>query len=674
LPVQDLDFLINQLIKYIYIGTSSFPIPPLTTTNFDYKSAIKAPDFTTDLSNSSSDLSETTDVEESKREAEICAKIRNYCATCLSNLIKQDCNMTNQRLTRLLPCKTFSSELQNLLVDLKEPYLCIGNYLLEGVKSREECLGILRKDLHESDLLSLLIFEENNKARLSFCKVISVILEVYQNNKTLLALNPDQKLPENQQQIYLSFHNLISIVTLAIFIEDDPSFVCHLLKLLMSILSHPCFVKAGSHALQPILESVLHKFLISYPHDPIYLNTITCYSALVSQTTKHPGFAAIALTPEFNIISYMFNVLKSTSQAMAQNRNCKQNKVSDCTLFTETAQTLSHFPTHYTEFIIEEFDSVIEVLNNCKDLDRKYSAALYKIIEETLKQMNSSDKKIEADDDLEEELNTPNNISLPQQKVLSLYVFLEEMMRNAFESQDAKAIESSLSLLYYINEEAWETHYAKIKIILLSQLLQLNTIPTFKQSLLRLLGKICTFKQFYEYEGFSKMIFEIVTLNYNEKNTNTLIKNSWVLANLCANREACENFSLEINQELLFMSLSYCLSNKEKLTSNGFRALGYFITNNSDETLCKLASMEESPKTEKIIEALKEVYLRPFANSSVKVCWNVCVSLSNILKSFKPEFMNKFFNKEAFINVAKILETKNNYKAQIHCLEVKILN
>jgi len=120
----------------------------------------------------------------------------------------------------------------------------------------------------------------------------------------------------------------------------------------MSILAHPCFVKAGSHALQPILNSILYKFLISYPHDPIYLNTITCYSALVSQATKHPGFAAIALTPEFNIISHLFSVLKSTSEAMAQNRNCKQNKVSDCTLFTETAQALSHFPTHYTEFIM----------------------------------------------------------------------------------------------------------------------------------------------------------------------------------------------------------------------------------------------------------------------------------------------------------------------------------
>ncbi|RZK19807.1 MAG: hypothetical protein EOO43_11505 [Flavobacterium sp.] len=143
-------------------------------------------------------------------------------------------------------------------------------------------------------------------------------------------------------------------------------------------------------------------------------------------------------------------------------------------------------------------------------------------------------------------------------------------------------------------------------------------MPTFKQSLLRLLGKICTFKQFYDHKGFSETIFEIVTLNYNEKNTNTLIKNSWVLANLCANREACENFKLEINQELLFMSLAYCLSNKEKLTSNGFRALGYFITNNSDEVLCQLATME-SPKTQKIVEGLKEVYLRPFANSSVKV-------------------------------------------------------
>ena len=104
-----------------------------------------------------------------------------------------------------------------------------------------------------------------------------------------------------------------------------------------------------------IVLSLTLPLLKSLAHDPIYLNTITCCGALVSQATKHPDFADLALTQEFNIINFLFNVLKNTSEAMMpcnQYKNFKQNKVSDCTVFTETAQVLSHFPIHYTEYIM----------------------------------------------------------------------------------------------------------------------------------------------------------------------------------------------------------------------------------------------------------------------------------------------------------------------------------
>jgi len=97
-----------------------------------------------------------------------------------------------------------------------------------------------------------------------------------------------------------------------------------------------------------------------------------------------------------------------------------------------------------------------------------------------------------------------------------------------------------------------------------------------------------------------------------------MIKNSWVLANLCANFTHFELFSTEENQKILLMSLGYCNSNKEKLISNGFRALGFYIKNNNDELLCKTIEGKDL-EAENIKKALSEVYKKPFSKCSVKV-------------------------------------------------------
>lgn len=150
-----------------------------------------------------------------------------------------------------------------------------------------------------------------------------------------------------------------------------------------------------------------------------------------------------------------------------------------------------------------------------------------------------------------------------------------------------------------------------------------------------------------------------------------MIKNSWVLANLCANLTHFDKFSLAENNEILGMILLYCSSAKEKLVSNAYRALGYFISNNSDQILVELISNAEGgPKT---LQSLREAYLRSFEPFSVKVCWNICVSFSNILKATKTLFMSMFFCEEIIENMRSILLTKNNFKTQIHCIEMLIL-
>lgn len=54
------------------------------------------------------------------------------------------------------------------------------------------------------------------------------------------------------------------------------------------------------------------------------------------------------------------------------------------------------------------------------------------------------------------------------------------------------------------------------------------------------------------------------------------IRNSWTLANVCwIDRGYLEDEYLA--QEMLIISIIYAASNKEKVTSNGLRALGYYL-------------------------------------------------------------------------------------------------
>jgi hypothetical protein len=195
--------------------------------------------------------------------------------------------------------------------------------------------------------------------------------------------------------------------------------------------------------------------------------------------------------------------------------------------------------------------------------------------------------------------------------------FLEKLFCAMFTGENAEFLEYVLNILYYLDEDDWINYYYETKFHLINYIDKLNSTTALKQSLLRMLGKICTFNLFVSEEAFPKLVFKCLKNNILEKNNNIMIKNSWVLANLCANLTKFNEFSLEDIHDFLNMILVYCTSNKEKLISNGYRALGYFISNNSDDILDKLLS--DSTKGEEICKSLREVYIRSFESYSVKV-------------------------------------------------------
>ncbi len=319
----------------------------------------------------------------------------------------------------------------------------------------------------------------------------------------------------------------------------------------------------------------------------------------------------------------------------------------------------------------QNIELLISILEKIQDLEKKYINISFKIIEEIMKYMNeckddNENQEMEMET-LKKEEKTASSETLASQ-ASSFHGFVAGFLNHIFKTSPENT-EHVLDILYYLNEKDWEKHYSEIKEKFIDSLIELNATPSFNQSFLKLLGKACIFPSFMNIERFPKMVSKVILKNIHEKNNNTIIKNSWVLANLCTNCHNFNLFSLEENQELLLLCLSYANSTKEKIVSNGFRALGYYISNHSDQSLCDTLALS-NVNSEKIKASLSDVYLKPFTKCSVKVCWNVCVSLSNILKSFKPNFTQTFFTQDIFFNIAEILTAKNNFKTQIHCIEV----
>ena len=114
-----------------------------------------------------------------------------------------------------------SNEVTKLLEVTKEPLILVNMDYLQKHKKKEAGLDLIREDFSDATLLNLLLFEENNKVRLSICKAISAILDGYHSEKSGA---------DSATQV---FKNLSFGVTIAVLFEDDEAFFNHLLRVII---------------------------------------------------------------------------------------------------------------------------------------------------------------------------------------------------------------------------------------------------------------------------------------------------------------------------------------------------------------------------------------------------------------------------------------------------------
>lgn len=162
-----------------------------------------------------------------RKKDEICSKIRNYCAACLSNVFRQNNKLISQNLASLFPGKAFSNTIEEVLETVKEPLVMTTMDMSAKQKIKNSYLNKIKEEFTESSLVYMLLFEENNKVRLSVCKAISAVLDGCHNEKALLDLDNETN---KNQNIYNMFKNLASCVIISVLVEDDETFFNHLLR------------------------------------------------------------------------------------------------------------------------------------------------------------------------------------------------------------------------------------------------------------------------------------------------------------------------------------------------------------------------------------------------------------------------------------------------------------
>ena len=122
-----------------------------------------------------------------RKKEEVYSKIRNYCAACLSNVLRQNNKLIPQYLTTLLPSRPLSKELDALLQSMTEPLLIASLDYSEKSKRKQAYWEEVKEDFNEASLVNLLLFEENSKVRLSVCKTIAAILDGYYDKSLFIA-------------------------------------------------------------------------------------------------------------------------------------------------------------------------------------------------------------------------------------------------------------------------------------------------------------------------------------------------------------------------------------------------------------------------------------------------------------------------------------------------------
>lgn len=245
-------------------------------------------------------------------------------------------------------------------------------------------------------------------------------------------------------------------------------------------------------------------------------------------------------------------------------------------------------------------------------------------MEEIVRTINRKGFDQEESEMQEQERPTPDKLQgfienqVVEEKALKqVYGFLRNFLEDWLLKQQTEHTQSVLNIIYYFDSEDWQKTFSKFRTLFTEKLLDISANPYNKINLLRALGMLVSYDEFLTDKMFIQNLYKIISIHFKDKTLNIAIKNSWVVANFCANLEKVKNLEQTQVEEIYEMIVEYSLNPKEKILSNGYRALGLFLKNINQEFLKKLFIDAEDHNQR--LKQLREIYMKALPETSPKV-------------------------------------------------------
>eukprot|EP00347_Sterkiella_histriomuscorum_P021491 403333793 len=620
-------------------------------------------------------------------------KIKNHAALCLQILLKHK-NKSLFNLWYLL----FPSFFLRSPTEFTQ-YLPQEEYIKRRLEFQEKIQG---NALREPSLFYILKSKDNStKLKQTICYIINVLLE-----NSIIQKWQDQLESEDQynQQLLSGGASFVSIsnylgqflrylhYTMIFMIdqEKDTRLVPSYIKTLSALISTTPYSKMNKGLAGLVIEQLVKINTMSAQSAyQINENDYVLRQQVLQTLSVVVNNQDIKLEVEHTLLkdsTFLKQLLKIDKKTEFYQQN--QGSKDYLELFNLTQKICKNYPHKILDVYESYFHEFLQI--QLKSYDRKRQCQTINIIEEWLKNYKSEQALILEEGDqndanlAEEEKKTEDGqmnqtpLNLDKFRDLIRGIVTHNLLNKTSQFSDINI--SILSLLCNLDQHQWQQIFDdKLTKEIINFIEHAKYPPLLKAASIKLLGYLVYFDNLFSDIKFKQKAYQLIFENQNDTNQNVQIRNSWALANMC-----CLDQSIldeNILREVLISSVNYSLSTKEKVSSNGIRALGYFLKNIDEQVISqrilleinksmqlkqRIALSQKQGQNPIDIEAILIVIIQNLDNKSPKISWNSSVALSNLLDNETFNQLSILYSRQTINPLLNALTSRPNFKTKIH--------
>jgi len=630
----NLEQIFLKLYKLLFIGTSyaNYKIYSVSAPS----SKIAENKGIASSSSSGSEISDPEDTAQIKKSGDYdkYGKLRIYCLLCIQQMCRLNDKFIFDKWHLLLPRYAFSTPV---------PILKTGHkWELDSERLKKWCSVST-----EPNILSLMQISKDSKVRVAVANTISSLIEHSPIKMWQGSLGTVKNAKKTSNFAFTSLSEVLGNVIISLhyllihYLSNESDYIVQLplLKSLSILLSVTQYQKIPPGLITYILlETIWKKFIPDLKNENLVLASINCFTSVANQRFAYPEFEQNFLnqTGSANIIQFILN--NSEKEYVCRANEC-------LIFFTKVCKnyplSLLPFWPKLLPFIKLVFKDSLEITTlNC-----------VRIIEEYIKHYNSlvyMDQTVPSCSDI---FDNKDFISMLENLISGNMTLKCE---NASDMQT-----ELLCILGYLSEIQWQKLTPEVvgKAVNFAMKLKVGGLP--QSVALKCIGSMITYKMFNSDSKFVDDTITKIILNKPDFSMMVATKNSWALANLAY---CLENLSkLSRFNELTEIAFHYSKSTKEKVCSNGIRALGYILKK------CDLIDKLKIGKDN--LDNVLSVIVNKLSVKSPKISWNACVAIANILANEKLPKTCLLYAPATFNALISVICEKPNIKTKIHAIQ-----